>query len=175
MGKPLVALVVFLIGILGHSVSGSPPAASWLAGSATLTITPPANGTADYVVPMDEYDESSPGTLVVEFDHGRIPIGNGDTNSHWVRDHVFAYVLALRGADNHTLVITGADVYMFFAPDIEVYFARLRAAVGDDAFAQLRFLSSSTHNHHVSGGRSVSTKNGKRPRKCSFLFFSVGT
>lgn len=59
--------------------------ADWRIGASTVRLTPPVNGTTDYVKPVDEYDEDGPGTLVIEFDQGRIAIGNGDSR---VRDSI---------------------------------------------------------------------------------------
>lgn len=151
---PLLLLLLLLLLALTSSshVIKIDPKATWLAGASTVIITPPVNGTTDYVIPISEFDSSSPGTVVPEFDQGLVSIGNGDKNGNWVRDHVFAYVVAIRGADNRTLVVSGADVYMLFGPDIEIYKDRVRRAIGDLAFDLIDFLPSSTHNHHVCGG-----------------------
>jgi len=138
-------LCVWLL-VIGHVIVEAQ--SDWLAGSATVILTPTVNGTTDYVKQIDEYDAMSPGTLVVEFDDGQIPIGNGDRDAHWVHDHVKASVFALRGTNNVTLVILGADIYMLFAPDIEIYFERVQRRVGRVAFEELRFLVAVTHNHH---------------------------
>ena len=42
-------------------------------------LTPPVNGTTDYVRPIDEQNADSPGTCVPAFDQGTIPIGNGNS------------------------------------------------------------------------------------------------
>ena len=57
--------------------------------------------------------------------------------------------MALRDPSNTTLILLSADVYMLFANDLAVYHGILRAAVGEAAYAQLRFVLASTHNHHV--------------------------
>ena len=126
------------------------PSYGWRVGSSSIILTPTANGTVDYVTPLSEFDTSSPGTLVLQFDDGVIPIGNGDRESHWVRDHVYASVVALQGANNVTLVVVGADLYMLFGPDIQVFETRLKRAVGEQAYGNLRIMTSATHNHHVS-------------------------
>jgi hypothetical protein len=58
-------------------------------------------------------------------------------------------VVALRDVNGTTLVLLSADLYMLFANDLAVYHSLLRAAVGEETYAGLRFLLASTHNHHV--------------------------
>ena len=57
--------------------------------------------------------------------------------------------MALRDTGNTTLILLSADLYMLFANDLAVYHNLLRAAVGEAAYAQFRFVLASTHNHHV--------------------------
>ena len=66
-----------------------------------------------------------------------------------MRDHVRGTVMALEDPTNTTLVIVSADVYMLFGNDLAIYYNTLRAAVGESTYARLRFIVSSTHNHHV--------------------------
>ena len=56
-------------------------AAAWRAGASSRTILPTVNGTTDYWTPVSDEDATSPGTLVVEWDVGRLSVGNGGTQS----------------------------------------------------------------------------------------------
>jgi hypothetical protein len=58
------------------------PLLAWDVGAASVLLTPPVNGTTDYVLPVDEFDATSPGTCVPAFDQGAIPIGNGNSEVH---------------------------------------------------------------------------------------------
>ena len=49
-------------------------------------LTPPVNGTTDYVLPIDELNADSPGTCVPAFDQGTIPIGNGNSEVRFAED-----------------------------------------------------------------------------------------
>eukprot|EP00002_Diphylleia_rotans_P007625 TRINITY_DN17285_c0_g1_i1.p1 TRINITY_DN17285_c0_g1~~TRINITY_DN17285_c0_g1_i1.p1 ORF type:complete len:617 (-),score=127.58 TRINITY_DN17285_c0_g1_i1:140-1990(-) len=121
---------------------------SWLVGSATAVLNPPVGGRTDYVVPMDEFNTDNPGTLVLAFDQGTIPVGNGASESHWVRDDIRASVMCIRGADGATVVMVHSDLYMLFDMDLEDYYTQVRQAVGSDVYSTLRFVVSATHNHH---------------------------
>ena len=61
------------------TASSPSPLTVWEAGAASVVLTPPVNGTTDYVVPIDEANADSPGTCVPAFDQGTIPIGNGNS------------------------------------------------------------------------------------------------
>ena len=56
-------------------------AAAWRAGASSRTILPTVNGRTDYWTPVSDENADSPGTLVVEWDVGRISVGNGETQS----------------------------------------------------------------------------------------------
>eukprot|EP00001_Collodictyon_triciliatum_P160656 28229_6 len=120
---------------------------SWYAGAAANTIIPPVNGRTDYVAPVNEFDAESPGTFVRRFDQGRIPVGNGASESHWVRDYLRTYVMALRGANSKIFLIVSADVYMLFSPDLQDLYTGLKARLPAEIYDQLHVFVSATHNH----------------------------
>eukprot|EP00004_Rigifila_ramosa_P027445 TRINITY_DN895_c0_g1_i1.p1 TRINITY_DN895_c0_g1~~TRINITY_DN895_c0_g1_i1.p1 ORF type:complete len:626 (-),score=116.65 TRINITY_DN895_c0_g1_i1:24-1901(-) len=121
---------------------------SWLIGTASTSILPTVNNRTDYWVQQDEYDTHSPGTFVLEFDLGRIPVGWGSTDAHWVRDDVRTTAMALRGTNvDETLLLVSCDVWVLLGNDIEVFKERLAAVIDPVLFSQLRFLTSATHNH----------------------------
>lgn len=134
----LVACLALMAPLAAHA---------WRAGSGSRTILPLYNGTTDYlrVIPDTDYDD--PGAFIERWDAGRISVGNGDIQSHWVRDDLRTQSLAIEGDDGVILVFSSTEVYMLFAPDLVEYMDRVRAAVGDDMYARLRFLGHGQHNH----------------------------
>jgi len=87
--------------VLAAAVAG---AAAWNVGASSRTILPPVNGSTDFWTPVPDDDAHSPGTLVLEWDFGRISVGNGDLTSHWVRDDIRTYAAAIED-DNGTIII----------------------------------------------------------------------
>jgi hypothetical protein len=67
--------------VLAAVAAAAGVAAAWRAGASSASIIPLVGGRNDYVVPLPDEDADSPGTFVLEWDFGRISIGNGDTQS----------------------------------------------------------------------------------------------
>eukprot|EP00004_Rigifila_ramosa_P019125 TRINITY_DN482_c0_g2_i1.p1 TRINITY_DN482_c0_g2~~TRINITY_DN482_c0_g2_i1.p1 ORF type:complete len:647 (-),score=142.41 TRINITY_DN482_c0_g2_i1:40-1884(-) len=140
---------------------------AWQAGAASISVLPTVNGTTNYWTELSEFDASSAGTFVQEFDLGRIPIGNGAADgAHWVRNDIRASVFALRGDNGITVIFLGADLYMLFAADLASYYELVREAVGEEVFATLRFSVSASHNHE---GPDTSGLGGINPRYYEYM------
>jgi hypothetical protein len=136
--------VVFVVAAVAAAAG---VAAAWRAGASSASIIPLVGGRNDYVVPLPDEDADSPGTFVLEWDFGRISIGNGDTQSHWVRDDLRTQAAAIEDDAGTIAVFSSTEVYMFFEPDINVYQQKVREEVGDAVFARLRFFTHGQHNH----------------------------
>ena len=52
---------------------------AWNVGASSRTILPTVNGSAFFWTPVPDTDATSPGTLVLQWDFGRISVGNGAT------------------------------------------------------------------------------------------------
>jgi hypothetical protein len=122
-----------------------------MAGAASRSVLPLVDGSLDYTdagfPPSD--DAISPGIFVPEWDDGRIAVGNGDAESHWVHDDLRVRALALREPSSKAVtVLLAADLYMIFRTDAD----SIRAKVEDRLPAELKdrveVLVGSTHNHH---------------------------
>jgi len=48
------------------------------------------------------------------------------------------------------VLFVSVEVYLLFAPDLEVYYELVRQAVGEEVFASLRFFVHGQHNHEGS-------------------------
>jgi hypothetical protein len=74
---------------------------AWRVGASSASVLPTVAGRTDYWqarAPPDT-DSESLGTFVPAFDVGPVPVGNGRERSHWVRDDVRTYAVALDAAD----------------------------------------------------------------------------
>ena len=84
-----------------------------------------------------------------EWDDGRIAVGNGESESHWVHDDLRVTAMAIedpRSAD--IVVVVATDLYMIFRNDAEGIRAKAAALVPRATRARRRSSSASTHNHH---------------------------
>ena len=82
---------------------------AWNVGASSRTIIPTVNGTTDFWSPVPDTDASSPGTLVVEWDVGRLSVGNGGTQSHWVRDDIRTSAVAIEDDDGIITVFSSTE------------------------------------------------------------------
>ena len=76
------------------------PAGSILAGASSRSVLPRVNGGVGYLkreLPGPR-DAVSPGVFIPEWDDGRVAVGNGDPEAHWVHDDVRARALAAAAA-----------------------------------------------------------------------------
>jgi hypothetical protein len=99
-------------------------------------------------LPDNAETASLPGTPVPQWDWGRIAVGNGAAFSHWVRDDIRAHVVCLEDVDDKILVVLSAGVYMLLEPDLEIYYHKVREAVGPEIAPKLFFIAHAQHNHH---------------------------
>lgn len=131
--------------------AGAPPTA--MVGAASRSVLPLVDGSTDYVeqaeLPPPD-DATSLGVFVPAFDDGRIAVGNGSPEAHWVHDDLRARALAvsdLRGRGD-IVVVVAVDLYMVFRTDAE----RIRREVAERLPAHLAdrttVLVPATHNHH---------------------------
>ena len=75
---------------------GAPPVIK--VGAASRSVLPTIDGSHDYLdaVDPDPTDPLSPGLFVPEWDQGRVAVGNGDEDSHWVHDDMEVTAVAFQ-------------------------------------------------------------------------------
>jgi hypothetical protein len=117
------------------------------AGAASRSVLPLVDGSRRYLragLPSDR-NATSPGIFVPEWDDGRIAVGNGEDEAHWVRDDLRVRALALSRPSGHRVtVLLSADLYMIFRVDAD----SIREKVDDRLDRDVNVLVGSTHNHH---------------------------
>lgn len=120
-------------------------------GAASRSVLPLVNGSLDYLdagFPGDD-DAESPGIFVPAFDDGRIAVGNGDSDAHWVRDDVRVRAVAVDDPARRKLVVLLAtDLYMIFRKDADVIRAKVARLLSHRLAARTEILVGATHNHH---------------------------
>jgi hypothetical protein len=118
------------------------------AGAASRSVLPLVNGSHRYLragFPPDD-DAVSPGIFVPEWDDGRIAVGNGEDEAHWVRDDLRVRALALSKRASHRItVLLSADLYMIFRTDADSIRAKVENRLPG---ANIEVLVGSTHVHH---------------------------
>lgn|GEM_PF-1061188 len=120
-------------------------------GAASRSVLPLVDGSYDYLgagfpARGDPFD---PGIPVPAWDDGRIAVGNGASESFWVRDDVRATAVALRRRGQpEIVVIVATDLYMVFRVDADGIRAKVAELVGSQLAGRLRILVTATHNHH---------------------------
>ena len=120
-------------------------------GAASRSVLPTVNGSHDYLdaVEPDPLDPFSPGLFVPAWDQGRVAVGNGDADSHWVHDDMEVTAVAFddgRGRDIQ--VVVAANLYMIFGVDADAIRERVSERIGRRKAAQLEIAISADHNHH---------------------------
>lgn len=120
-------------------------------GAASRSVLPTIDGSHDYLaaVEPDPDDPFSPGLFVPAWDQGRVAVGNGATDSHWVHDNMEVTAVAFeerRSRDIHVLV--ASNLYMIFGTDGDVIRARVAELVGRHTADRLQIAISADHNHH---------------------------
>ena len=164
MSKRMIALAL-LAGALGTTVvaagsaradqdaaglRGRPQQKVIMVGAASRSVLPTIDGSHDYLadVQPDPEDPFSPGLFVPEWDQGRVAVGNGDADSHWVHDdmEVSAVAFQERGT-RKTTVVMAANLYMIFGTDGDVIRERVAERLGRRA-DQVELAISADHNHH---------------------------
>src|SRR4051794_491154 len=124
----LVAIVATLIGALVGVAPAAPasaaphPGAVLMAGAASRSVLPRVDGGLAYLqrgLP-GLHDAVSPGVFVPAFDDGRVAVGNGEADAHWVHDDVRARALALqKPGDPKVVALLSTDLYMIFRADAD--------------------------------------------------------
>jgi hypothetical protein len=140
-------------GATGRSPAPSRPprAASFQVGAASRSVLPTIGGSHDYLaaVDPDPEDPFSPGLFVPAWDQGRVAVGNGDADSHWVHDDMEVTAVAFeerRSRDVHVLV--ASNLYMIFGIDGDAIRARVAELVDRRTADRLQIAISADHNHH---------------------------
>jgi hypothetical protein len=120
-------------------------------GAASRSVLPTIDGGHEYladVVP-DPDDPFSPGLFVPEWDQGRVAVGNGDADSHWVHDDLEVTAVAFQPQQGKRItVVVAANLYMIFRTDGDVIRQRVAETVGPDVARRLDIAISADHNHH---------------------------
>ena len=140
------------------AAAGPPPGAAGKGGPAVIkvgaasrSVLPTIDGSHDYLAAVnpDPTDPLSPGLFVPEWDQGRVAVGNGDSESHWVHDdmEVTAVAFQPQGSKKITVVVA-ANLYMIFGADADVIRERVADLVGPEVAGRLEIAISTDHNHH---------------------------
>ncbi len=140
------------------AAAGPPPGAAGKGGPAVIkvgaasrSVLPTIDGSHDYLAAVnpDPTDPLSPGLFVPEWDQGRVAVGNGDSESHWVHDdmEVTAVAFQPQGSKKITVVVA-ANLYMIFGADADVIRERVAGLVGPEVAGRLEIAISTDHNHH---------------------------
>ncbi|MGH9227293.1 MAG: hypothetical protein ACRD07_00960, partial [Acidimicrobiales bacterium] len=122
-----------------------------MAGAASRSVLPLVDGSLGYTRAgfPSARDAISPGIFVPEWDDGRIAVGNGDAESHWVHDDLRVRALALRERSSKDVtVLLAADLYMIFRTDADSIRAKVDARLPRKLKGRVEVLVGSTHNHH---------------------------
>src|SRR5215204_1888042 len=118
------------------------------AGAASRSVLPLVDASHNYLragFPPDS-DAISPGIFVPEWDDGRIAVGNGEDEAHWVRDDLRVRALALSKPSSHRVtVLLSADLYMIFRVDADSIRAKVENRLPR---TDVEVLVGATHNHH---------------------------
>ena len=121
------------------------------AGAASRSVLPLVDGSLGYTdagFPSAD-DAIDPGILVPEWDDGRIAVGNGESEAHWVHDDLRVRALAVRQpSEKDITVLLAADLYMIFRTDADSIRAKVEERLPDRLKGRVEVLVGSTHNHH---------------------------
>ncbi|MFP4636019.1 MAG: hypothetical protein ACLFRD_09160, partial [Nitriliruptoraceae bacterium] len=131
----------------GHG--GGPPHLK--VGAASRSVLPEVDGGRAYLddgLPSDD-DGTDPGVFVEGWDAGRIAVGNGESDSHWVRDDLRVRATALEDPESREItVLASADLYMIFSADAEEIRQRAAQLLPPGLADRTSITISTTHNHH---------------------------
>jgi hypothetical protein len=153
----VVAVIATLVGTLVAAVPSGPsaaaphPGATVLAGAASRSVLPRVNGGVAYLQRKlpGLRDAVSPGLFIPAFDEGRVAVGNGDADAHWVHDDVRAKALALqKPGDPHVVALLSADLYMIFRADADAIRAEVERRLPASRRGMVEVFIGATHNHH---------------------------
>lgn len=120
-------------------------------GAASRSVLPRVDGSLEYLdagLPDDE-DAESLGIFVPAFDDGRVAVGNGDSDGHWVRDDIRVRAMAVDDPRTRKLVVTvAADLYMIFRQDADLIREKVAERLPPGLARRTEILVGATHNHH---------------------------
>jgi hypothetical protein len=122
-----------------------------MAGAASRSVLPLVDGSLSYTSAgfPSAHDAITPGIFVPAWDDGRIAVGNGDAESHWVHDDLRVRALALRERSSKDVtVLLAADLYMIFRTDADSIRAKVDDRLPRKLKGRVQVLVGSTHNHH---------------------------
>jgi hypothetical protein len=120
-------------------------------GAASRSVLPTVDGSHDYLaaVDPDPTDPLSPGLFVPEWDQGRVAVGNGESESHWVHDDMEVTAVAFEPPRGRQItVVVAANLYMIFRTDGDVIRQRVAELVGPSLAGRLDIAIAADHNHH---------------------------
>ncbi|MEZ5169308.1 MAG: hypothetical protein R3A49_01005 [Acidimicrobiia bacterium] len=119
-------------------------------GAASTSVLPLVDGGQAYLEGLPGPDDAtSLGNFVQEWDAGRVAVGNGAPEAHWVRDDVRAKALAIEDPDTGAIqVIATNDLYMVFRPDIDALRDLVAERLPADVVDRVQVQVASSHNHH---------------------------
>jgi hypothetical protein len=147
---PLVGSVPQAVAAPRSPAAAAPPGAV-LAGASSRSLLPRVGGSVSYIqhgLPGLQ-DPVSLGVFVKAFDDGRVAVGNGDTDAHWVHDDIRAHALALqRPGDPHVVVLLSTDLYMIFKADGDAIRAEAERRLPAARRGHVEMFIAATHNHH---------------------------
>ncbi len=88
---------MFVVPISGARAASSPPDRNLAIGASSRSVLPLVDGSYRYLnrrlpTPRNAVD---PGIFVPEWDDGRIAVGNGESESHWVHDDLRVTAMAI--------------------------------------------------------------------------------
>jgi hypothetical protein len=121
------------------------------AGAASRSVLPLVDGSLRYTDAgfPSAHDAIDPGILVPEWDDGRIAVGNGESEAHWVHDDLRVRALAVRQpSEKDVTVLLAADLYMIFRTDADSIRAKVEERLPGTLKGRVEVLVGSTHNHH---------------------------
>lgn len=165
MRRVLVCLFAVLSVVAGSTPAASSPPAerkpppvapAYVVGAASRSLLPLVDGARDYLddpaLPFLD-DADSPGVFVEEWDAGRVAVGNGHPDAHWVRDDLRVRAVAVEelrgGREGKDIVVMAAtDLYMIFRADADVIRERALAQLPKSVRNRVDIAIGSTHNHH---------------------------
>jgi hypothetical protein len=136
---------------LAPAAPAKPASQQLRVGAASRSVLPLVDGSYDYLAPgfPARGDAFDPGIPVPQWDDGRIAVGNGDGESHWVHDDIRVSAMAVDDPRSpKILVFVASDLYMIFRGDADGIRRKVAAQLPADLAARVQVLVTASHNHH---------------------------
>lgn len=164
MFKRIIAVAVVAAGLASPAVAApggdhgrggsSANGAVIKVGAASRSVLPTIDGSHDYlddVVP-DPLEPFSLGMPVGAWDQGRVAVGNGASNGHWVHDDVRVTAVAFEEQrakeDGRITVVVAANLYMIFRTDADAIRELVEARLPEELRGRVDIAVHADHNHH---------------------------